>query len=201
MGLLVRYEGARTGNTVPYPPLRDEIRNNRGFVDLRGKQETARTIAEGLEAPELQLLLVDLATQGSQQFSLGCDIGAHRETRGAKGRREFAGGYVQVIASDYAKLSSKDYLAHSKAIAAAVRRQIGGDDWKITFALVPVQLNLDGFNDIVPSVEIWFWARSASPDDAVLSRQRLLNVLRNALIFEASVIRPNPGKDRRISSN
>ncbi|MGD0433447.1 MAG: hypothetical protein ABSA58_20380 [Acetobacteraceae bacterium] len=186
MGLLVRYEGAGTGNTVPYPPLHDEIRNNRGFVDLRGKPETAKTIAEGLEAPELQLLLVDLATQGSPLFSLGCDIGAHRETRGAKGRREVAGGYVQVIGSDYAKLNSKDYLSHSKAIAADMRRQIGRDDWKITFALVPVQLNLDDFNEIVPSVEIWFWARSASPNDAVLSRQRLLNVLRKALSMESN---------------
>jgi hypothetical protein len=69
------------GMTVPYPPVTDEIRRNRGFVDLRKKPESANEVAEGAESVALQALLVRVAKNDSSIFTIGCDLGAHREAR------------------------------------------------------------------------------------------------------------------------
>jgi hypothetical protein len=53
------------GMTVPYPPVTDEIRRNRGFVDLRKHPERASEIAEAAESPALHNLLVRVAKKGS----------------------------------------------------------------------------------------------------------------------------------------
>jgi hypothetical protein len=38
------------GMTVPYAPRSDEIRRNRGFVDLTGRPDKASEIAEGADS-------------------------------------------------------------------------------------------------------------------------------------------------------
>jgi hypothetical protein len=82
--------------TVPYAPIADDIRQNRGFVvDLREHPEKARDIAEGNQSSALRHLLVRVAAAGSPIFTLGCDMGAHVEsTRVPLRRREVAGGYT-----------------------------------------------------------------------------------------------------------
>jgi hypothetical protein len=97
MALRIKFEMDRKGITVPYPRLFDKIRSNHGFRDLRGRPDAAAAIIEGLASPALHELLIDLASPNAPLFSLGCDLGAHREKRGPKRLREVAGGYLQVI--------------------------------------------------------------------------------------------------------
>src|SRR5712671_3738486 len=88
--------------TVPYAPIADDIRHNRGFVDLRGLPGEAKEIAEGSDSSALSNLLVGLAAVGSPIFTLGCDLGAHREpTHIPLRRREVAGGYIQIASVHY----------------------------------------------------------------------------------------------------
>ena len=65
--------------TVPYAAITDDIRRNRGFVDLRGHPDKANEIVEGNDSPALRHLLVRLANVGSAILTLGCDLGAHQE--------------------------------------------------------------------------------------------------------------------------
>jgi hypothetical protein len=90
------------GMTVPYAPRTDEIRRNRGFVDLRGQPDKANEVAEGAESPALRNLLVRVAKAGSPIFTIGCDLGAHQESTSVPARRrEVAGGYIQFASVDY----------------------------------------------------------------------------------------------------
>jgi hypothetical protein len=95
MTLKFSFEVDPVGMTVPYPPVTDEIRSNRGFVDLRKNPEGASKIAEGVESPALRNLLVQVAKKGSPIFTIGCDLGAHKERANISARRcEVAGGYI-----------------------------------------------------------------------------------------------------------
>ena len=90
------FEVDPVGITVPYPPVTDEIRSNRGFVDLRKEPERASEIAGAAESPALCNLLVRVAKKGSPIFTIGCDLGAHQErTNVPARRRKVAGGYIQ----------------------------------------------------------------------------------------------------------
>jgi hypothetical protein len=53
-----------TAITVPYASMTDHIRRNCGFVDLRGRPDKAKDIAEASDSPALQQLLVHVAKQG-----------------------------------------------------------------------------------------------------------------------------------------
>jgi hypothetical protein len=53
MSLEVTHKGG-DGTTVPYGPVRDNIRNNRGFIDARGRPDLAASIAEGSESLALK---------------------------------------------------------------------------------------------------------------------------------------------------
>ena len=72
MPLEVIHRGGE-GITVPYPPLFDGIRKNRGFVDTRGRPDLASDIAEGLESNALRNCLVKISDENSY-FPLGCDL-------------------------------------------------------------------------------------------------------------------------------
>ena len=90
------------GTTVPYPAVKDEIRDNRGFVDLRGRPDRADEIAESMASPALRNLLRELASTHSPIFTLGCDLGFHLEpTSVPASRRAVAGGYVQIAGIYY----------------------------------------------------------------------------------------------------
>lgn len=68
------------GNTVPYPPLFDSIRQNHGFVDTDGHPERIDLIPEACQSDTLRLLLLDLASPTSGFISLGCDLGESKRS-------------------------------------------------------------------------------------------------------------------------
>jgi hypothetical protein len=82
------------GITVPYAPIFDAIRKNRGFKDTRGRPDLAEEIAEGIESRALGKCLVRIAKE-NLYFSLGCDLGSHREPEQPAPLRQAAGGYIQ----------------------------------------------------------------------------------------------------------
>jgi hypothetical protein len=51
----------RAENTVPYPAFKDDIRYNRGFIDLRGRPDRAKEIAETAASNALSKLLLRVA--------------------------------------------------------------------------------------------------------------------------------------------
>lgn len=62
MPLQVNHRGGE-GITVPYPPLFDGIRENRGFIDARSRVELASEIAEGITSNALRNCLVKIAEE------------------------------------------------------------------------------------------------------------------------------------------
>jgi hypothetical protein len=107
MALEVVHQGG-DGTTVPYGPLFDGIRKNRGFVDARGRPDIAASIAEGSESAALRKLLIRVSEE-NVYFSLGCDLGMHPEPEAKVTLRQVAGGYIQVVGMDYELLSTDDY--------------------------------------------------------------------------------------------
>jgi hypothetical protein len=59
--------------TARYALITDDIRRNRGFVDLRGHPNKAKEIAEGNDSPALRNLLVRVAIVGSAISLSGVD--------------------------------------------------------------------------------------------------------------------------------
>ena len=174
---------AEVGNTVPYPPFKNENRDNRGFSDLRGKPVEAAAIAECQDSDELKHWLISLARIGSPLFSLGCDIGA-RQYRRSSLHRFGTGGYVQLLATNYASRNVEDYKSLSERLATKARLTAKLEKWEVAFLLQLVQLNLDGYADEVVSLNVEFNARAASPASAVASRERLILVLRQACVTD-----------------
>ena len=177
------YGWARCGNTVPYPPSHGRVghgrkRNNRGFLDLRGKPEAAANVAEAAESPELGAWLVELATAGSKLFSLGCDLGNYRKRKVNAGLPRATGGYVQVLAADYAHWTSNEYKAVAENVAPRIESAAGEDDWTVNFVLQTVQFNLDGFHDEAMSLTVEFNAWGTDKQLARDSRERLIRTLR-----------------------
>ncbi len=172
------------GNTVPYPPARRRFRhgrsNNHGFVDLRGKPEAVALIAETADSPELANWLTELASNGSPLWSLGCDVGRHVEPHGPVSRRHMTGGYVQLIAADYAHAVVEDYKRLAEVMAPIVERNVSNDIWELDFLLQTVQLNLDSFDDRTVSLSIEFNAIAETREAARASRERLIATLRTA---------------------
>lgn len=178
------FSWADIGNTVPYPPFRGGKRNNRGFSDLRGRPKDAATIAECCDSEELKHWLSALAEAGSPIFSLGCDIGSYRRRKTV--RHQYAtGGYVQLLAADYASRDVADYKALAERLATPVRLAAEPEDWEAAFLLQTVQLNLDDYGDEVISLCVEFnaWADSAAAAKA--SRERLVLTLRQACCCDA----------------
>ena len=85
------------GNTVPYPPLFDTIRQNHGFIDTDGHPENVDQIPEVAWSAALRSLLLDLASPSSDFISLGCDLGEGKKPKRRMSTRWVAGGYVQIM--------------------------------------------------------------------------------------------------------
>lgn len=173
------FSWADVGNTVPYPPCRSGKRNNRGFSDLRGRPNDAAVIAECRDSEELKHWLIALAEIGSPIFSLGCDIGTYRRRKAVQ-HQYATGGYVQLLATDYASRDDADYRSLAERLAAAVELAAELEDWEASFLLQTVQLNLDGYRDEVTSLSVEFNAWAASAAAAKASRERLVRALRLA---------------------
>src|SRR4051794_17441500 len=109
------------GITVPYGPIFDGVRKNRGFKDVRGLPNLAAQIAEGGESKALSDLLVRIATE-NVYFSLGCDLGDHTEPESPAARGQVAGGYIQIAAINYSDATTDQYDAFGKAMASELRK-------------------------------------------------------------------------------
>lgn len=161
------------GNTVPYPALFDDIRQNNGFVDVRGRPDLAAEILEAVQCPPLQELLVELAAPNSPLSTLGCDIG-ETETDLQDDRRFTAGGYVQWVLGPPDHSGTEGYDSLAQAIADALEPHSEGYDWVLTFENKYVDLQLEGHSGLVPSHWLWFDAFGPTASAARAARDDLL---------------------------
>jgi hypothetical protein len=175
--------------TVPYAPITDDSRQNRGFVDLRGHPNKARDIAEGIQSSALQRLLVRIAAVGSPIFTLGCDTGVHSEsTRTPLRRREVASGYIQFASSLYYLARLESYAAFANAIVADVKQDVEKNYWEIRFVGQMVNFRFeDAPMGIYPSLMTWFYAAAANPIAARESRERLIEAIDKATAKPATL--------------
>src|SRR5213080_3107520 len=173
----------REAITVPYGPMRDEIRHNHGFIDVRGRPHKAAEIVEAGGSPALRDLLVRVATPGSPIFTLGCDLGSHREpTNVPARRREVAGGYIQFASIHYDRARPSSYAAFGNAIIAFLKKHVGQDYWKVDFVGKGVKFQLDNEpNGIFPSMWLWFFAAARDPFSAIESQERLIQAIDSAI--------------------
>jgi hypothetical protein len=167
------------GMTVPYPPRNDEIRRNRGFVDLRGRPDKANEIVEGTYSPALRNLLVRIAKAGSPVFTIGCDLGEHQEPTSIPARRrEVAGGYIQIASIRYHRAEPESYSSFANAIRMNVNTQVGRDHWKIQCIGKWVDFKFDGEpQGLRPSLWIGFFAAASDQFGALQSRERLIEAV------------------------
>lgn len=179
----------REGTTVPYPAVTDEIRRNRGFVDLRGRPDLAKEIAEGRDSVALRNLLVRVANVDSKIFTIGCDLGTHRETTHVPlRRREVAGGYIQFASVYYDGAATESYAAFANAIVAHVKKCAGEDNWKIEFVGKYVHFQFEGKpKRLCPTLWVWFFAAARDQFAAMESRERLIEAIDAAIALPAAL--------------
>ena len=168
------------GNTVPYPPLFDEIRHNHGFIDTAGHPERVNEIPEVSSSEALRLLLLNLASPSSNYISLGCDLGEGKEPKRRLSTRWVAGGYVQIMARDREQQGVPVLQPLAKAIEARLNDESGDDNWEAELALVPVVL-ANEMDVMVQSIWAWFHARASTRKHARSSRERLLVAFRRGV--------------------
>jgi hypothetical protein len=183
------FEVDSAGITVPYPPVTDEIRRNRGFVDLRKEPEKAGEIAEAANSAALRNLLVRVAKKGSPIFTIGCDLGARQErTNVAAYRREVAGGYIQFASIHYATAEPQSYSAFANALGNNVKARVGQDHWKLDCIGTWVDFKFEGEpQGLRPSLWVWFFAASNTPFMAIHSRERLIEAIDAAAALPATL--------------
>jgi len=181
--LVIEFE-QQEGITVPYPPLFDGIRNNHGFVDLRGRPDLATEISEGSGSHALKDLLVELSERGSPFFTVGCDLGSHEEPGSDENARHVAGGYVQLMHCRYADRSPEDYYSFGEIIAQLLDEEAQNHNWLVRFVLTFVVFNLDNFSSLTPSLWMWFYAAGYSSETALASREVFISRFGEALANE-----------------
>lgn len=173
--------GMTDGISVPYAPIFDEVRVNRGFIDTRGKPEVAAKIAETATSPELRRLLVELASEG-RLFSIGCDLGQHVDFERKSIRRCVAGGYIQVAFMNYSSASTSEYDGLANAIERVVRSMSDRSSWSLR--LMGCFFDFRFPNEPLaraPSLWIWFYARAKRERQAVQEREALIRALTSSL--------------------
>lgn len=175
MSVRIRYGTAR-GNTVPYPPLFDDIRRNHGFIDTRGRPDLIAGIPEARESVALAALLTRLALPSSCLVSLGCDLGQHDEPKARLEARRVAGGYVQVIARRDQDHEFELLQSVATAIEHGLMVSAGTDRWEVDLQLAPVVCKIEEEVE-TQSVWIWFFARASTSDKASSSRERLIQAI------------------------
>jgi hypothetical protein len=180
MGLKVSYPVREEGNTVPYPPLTNDLNRNHGFVDLRGRPDLVNAIPETKDSPALGLVLADLAAPSSQIMTLGCDLGEHLERRRPLKWRQFAGGYVQVVTLPPEAVDTNRLLGLCRVVESQLRHDVGPDHWEIEFSLGRTAFELDELVEAF-TVWIWFFAADSSSEAARQGRERVLTSLRLGL--------------------
>lgn len=182
---------------MPYPAFHSRVRSNYGFVDVRGRPELVGGITESLNSAKFEVFLKRLASTSAPIFSVGCDLGTHCDLSLDKHLREIAGGYLQVVSSWYTNVRPEHWARLFNSVKHHVEQVVATDHWKVNFELAPVQVNLDGYNNLTGSVKIDFFACAPSRKKALNSRERLIEAIDQGLSddaitssFEGSGIRP-----------
>lgn len=175
MGLKVSYPVER-GNTVPYPPLFDDIHRNHGFTDLRGRPDLVEGIAEVADSPNLRALLIELAHPSSNLMTLGCDLGAGLARDAQLDRRWRVGGYVQVALLPLAPVLHTTWIDIAKRCERSLKSSIGSARWEVAFGLCESHLL---FDDKIETFTFWIWlhAMASTYEKGQASRERLIAAL------------------------
>jgi hypothetical protein len=169
------------GVTVPYAPIFDGVRKNRGFRDARGRPDLAAEIAEGIESRALGECLVRIAKE-NLYFSLGCDLGNHHEPEQPAPLRQIAGGYIQVTSINYASVTTDQLDTFSLAFGSKLKRLSGSHHWSIDLVGTWVNFVLPGEPAVsAPSMWIWFFAAARTPSKADASRESLIGAISETL--------------------
>lgn len=177
MPLRILY-GKADGNTVPYPPLFDAVRENHGYVDTRGRVDRIASIPEAQLSESLANILRLLAAPNSPLISLGCDLGQRDKPKGRLDTRKWAGGYVQIAVARQRGVTEEFALLRdvAKAIEAGLHRVVASDRWEVRFVLTSVHLEFEEERD-TQSAWLWFDAKASTVDLALASRERLLRAI------------------------
>lgn len=169
------------GITVPYAPIFDTVRKNRGFKDARGRPDLAAEIAEGIESRALGECLVRIAKE-NLYFSLGCDLGNHHEPEQSAPLRQVAGGYIQVTSINYASVTTDQLDAFCSAFGSRLKRLSGSHHWSIDLVGTWVNFVLPGEPAArAPSMWIWFFAAARTLSKADASRAALIGAISETL--------------------
>lgn len=184
-GLAVSYPLMERGNTVPYPPLKDEIRENNGFTDLRGRPDLVAIVPEASRSSALNVLLQRLAAPSSKIMTLGCDLGEHEENH-RRSRRKVAGGYLQICSVPISENCRDELFAVCKMVEQAVSKDAASFNWRVEFGLCRTNFE---FGPLIEGLSIWIWffAVSAAADDARASREMLLLSIGDGLCLAAGL--------------
>jgi hypothetical protein len=169
------------GITVPYAPIFDAVRKNRGFKDVRGRPDLAAEIAEGIESRALGECLVRIAKE-NLCFSLGCDLGNHHEPEQPAPLGQVAGGYIQVTSINYASATTDQLDAFSLAFGSRLKRLSRSHSWSIDLVGTWVNFVLPGEPAArAPSMWIWFFAAARTHSNADASREVLIGAISETL--------------------
>lgn len=176
------------GNTVPYPPLFDDVRRNHGFVDLRGRPDLVDGIPELAESPALKALVLDLAQPGSGLMTMGCDLGQHVFKRRKPDRRWTAGGYVQVARLPLGPVGHHALFEITKVCERHLEAAVQSERWEAYFCLCQTHLAFQPEAKIeVMTLWIWLHAFSATAEAALASREVAFAALHAGLCEVAGV--------------
>lgn len=178
--LTTTYTVGEEGITVPYPPKFNDVQRNSGFVDARGRPDLAAQIPELSQSPALRSLMIALAQPGNANFSIGCDLGSH-EQPDDRDAPYVAGGYVQIARANFYSTSAPAYLAQARTITQHVNQRSSDEAWKLEHVCTSVRFLIDGHDEILPSLWIWFFASAKSDVRALESRERLIVALHEAI--------------------
>ena len=174
------------GVTIPYGPMFEGVRMNRGFVDTRGRPDLAERISECTQSSEMKNLLVRVAQPGSDIFSVGCDLG--NKNIAEEGLPAYtAGGYIHLMSKGYACQAPDDYVRYAEAVAELMEEGSNDHEWYLDLLLTLVQFNLDEYNDIAASILIWFHAFGDTESEAGLEREECIARLCYCLLQEQSL--------------
>jgi hypothetical protein len=176
----VSYHLDPEGITVPYGAIFDEVRSNFGFVDLRGRADLVADLPEVASSAALRRLLSSLAAPTSQIFSIGCDLGEHQEDEAPRELRRVAGGYVQLMSSNYFEADDETYRTIGEHVGRRLEDASVGHSWEVRVSLQKVAFKLDAAG-IRSSLVFWFYASAAKPQKARSSREVLIDRLHRAL--------------------
>ena len=167
--------------TIPYPAFFNEKRNNNGFFNLRTKPELIDEIKECNSSLALKKMLIRFAVSQLPIFTVGCDLGNHIEASCKENESNIAGGYIQFTSLPDENIDHTNWWALFKNVENTFLDLIGNDNWILNIILSPLCFKLAKSDEIVDTVNVNFWAKASSLENAIDSRERLILELDKSL--------------------